>query len=68
MMLDGEAYSRRLESFSDSTIQLMVDLMAYTRDIDIKMTDLSAEDSLTEEQLVEKLLELKELAEQQKGT
>ena len=66
MLLEGEAYSQRLESLSNSTIELKASLMGYTKEIAIKMIDLTADDSLTEEQLVEELLKLKEQAERQK--
>ena len=67
MMLEGEAYSRRLENLSDTTTELTLSLMGYTKEIAIKMIDLTADDSLTEEQLVEELLKLKEQAERQKA-
>lgn len=68
MLLEGEAYSRRLESFADSTIELMLFLTSSTKEISLRTTDIMANSELTEKQVVEKLLKLKELAEQQKGT
>lgn len=67
MRLEGEAYSERLESFSDSTLELIADLMGYTMKIHIQMSDITTNSELSEEEVVEKLLELKAFAERQKN-
>lgn len=60
MRLRGEEYSKRLQQFSDDTIRLISDINnGNNREIAIKMSDITTDSELTEEQVVEKLLELK---------
>ena len=55
MRLSGEEYSKRLEEFSYDTLLLMSELMKSTREKAIKMSDITTDSTLTEEQVVEKL-------------
>lgn len=62
MRLRGEEYSKRLQQFSDDTIRLISDINnGNNREIAIKMSDITTDSELTEEQVVEKILELKAL-------
>ena len=62
MRLKGEEYSKRLQQFSDDTIRLISDINnGNNREIAIKMSDITTDSELTEEQVVENLLELKAL-------
>ena len=58
MMLEGEAYSRRLESFSDATMQLILDVDSMNKTNAIESNRITADSELTEEEVVEKLKEL----------
>ena len=60
MILEGEAYSRRLEEFSDSTMQLILDVDSMSKENAIKSSEITANSGLTEEQVVAELLKLKE--------
>ena len=59
MRLKGEAYTESLESFSDITIMLMAEIIGTTRENSQKMSDVTTDSTLTEEQIIEKLTELK---------
>ena len=59
MRLRGEAYSERLEAYSTSTLELMAELDMYGKEMTLKKTDITTDSELSEEQVVEKLLELK---------
>ena len=59
MRLKGEEYSKRLQEFSDSTIKLISEMMCFSKDIYQKCRDITTDSELTEEQVVEKLQELK---------
>ena len=59
MRLKGEEYSKRLQKFSDSAIKLISEMMCCTEDIYQSCRDITTDSELTEEQVVEKLLELK---------
>ena len=61
MRLKGEEYSKRLEEYSDSTIKLISEMMCCTEDIYQSCRDITTDSELTEEQVAEKLLELKAL-------
>ena len=57
--LSGNAYRKRLESFSNETLQLIME--CYTsRYKSRQVTDITSDSRLNEEQIVKKLLELKE--------
>lgn len=60
MLLQGEAYSRRLEEFSDSTLQLILDVDSMSKENAIKSGKITANSELAEEQVVAELLKLKE--------
>jgi hypothetical protein len=60
MRLKGEAYSRRLESYFDSTLQLMSDIKSLSKEKVLKAADITTNSELTEEQVVAELLKLKE--------
>ena len=59
MRLSGEAYSQRLETFSDSTIQLIMDIDSTGREKALKTTEITANPDYSEEEVVKLLLELK---------
>ena len=62
MRLRGEEYSKRLQPYSDDTIRLIsVINNGNNKEIAIKMSDITTDSELTEEQVVEKILELKAL-------
>ena len=63
MRLKGEAYSRRLESYSDSTIRLIMELNSMDKETALKESDITTDSELTEEQVVERLRKLLEEAE-----
>ena len=58
MRLKGEAYSRRLEEFSRSTLVLMSEIMSSTEEAALAMSDITTNSELTEDQVVEQLKEL----------
>ncbi len=60
MILNEEAYSRRLESFSDSTAKLISKIFTFSREAVEKAIDIVSNSELTEEQVVEQLKKLKE--------
>ena len=60
MRLKGEAYSRRLESYADSTLQLISDIGTMSKEKVLKGHEITANSELTEEEVVAELLKLKE--------
>jgi hypothetical protein len=60
MMLEGEEYSRRLAEFSDSTMQLIMDIDSISKENACKCDEITSNSELTEEQVVAELLKLKE--------
>ena len=60
MRLSGEAYSRRLREYSDSTMQLIIDMDAISLEISRKAGDITTNSELSEEEVVEKLKALLE--------
>ena len=58
MRLHGEEYSRRLEKFSNYTLVLMSTIQMKSREMNYKSHDITTDSDLTEEQVIEKLLEL----------
>ena len=61
MRLKGEEYSKRLEEYSDETIRLIMDIDCIIREVSMEVSRITTDSELTEEQVVEKLLELKAL-------
>ena len=59
MLLSGEEYSKRLEEFSDSTIQLIMDIGAISKELAIKRTMIVADPRYSEEEVVRLLTELR---------
>jgi hypothetical protein len=59
MLLSGEAYSRRLEEFSDSTLQLMADICGMSKEKALKMSEITTNSEYSEEEVVRLLTELK---------
>ncbi len=57
--LSGDAYGKRLESFSDETMRLIMECHATTRYKSMQVHSITTNSRLNEEQVVEKLLELK---------
>ena len=60
MMLEGEEYSRRLAEFSDSTMQLIIEIDSTSEAKARRCDEITANSELTEEQVVAELLKLKE--------
>ena len=58
-MLEGEAYSRRLEEFSDSTMQLIIEIDSTSEVNARKCDEITANSELTEAEVVEQLIALK---------
>ena len=59
MILNGEAYSRRLKEFSDSTAKLISEVMPISRETLRETNKIIANSEFSEEQVVAKLKELK---------
>ena len=59
MFLNAEEYEQRLEKYSDSTIRLIMEMNNLDEEIALKKLEITTDSELTEEQVVEKLLELK---------
>ena len=55
MLLSGEAYSKRLEEFSDDTLRLISEVHLLSREAVYKCSDITSDSDLTEEQVVEQL-------------
>ena len=60
MRLKGEAYSRRLEGYSTSTLQLIADIYGMDKETILKAADITTNSELTEEQVVTELRKLLE--------
>ena len=58
MKLSGDAYSKRLESFSHFTLVLIAMVDSMSGEVVYKGHDITTDSELTEEQVIEKLLEL----------
>ena len=56
--MNEEEYEQRLESFSDYTVELIMDTVNISRETARKVSSIVEDTSLTEEQTIEKLLEL----------
>ena len=64
MRLRGEEYRKRLREYSDDTIRLIADINnGGSREAALKMSDITTDSELTEEQVVERLQRLLEEAE-----
>ena len=61
MRLVGEEYSERLRLFSSFTLVLISGIGAISREVSDKMLDITTNSELSEEQVIEKLLELKSI-------
>jgi len=59
MRLSGEAYSQRLETFSDSTIQLIMDIGGISKEKAKESIKIMTNSDYSEEEVVKLLLELK---------
>ena len=68
MRLKGEAYSRRLESYSDSTIRLIMELNSMDKETALKESDITTDSELDETEVVRRLENLKEQALTKTGT
>ena len=64
MRLQGEEYSKRLSGYSDDTIRLISQMHALDMEHLLAATAITTDSTLTEEQVVAKLLKLKASAEQ----
>ena len=61
MRLRGEEYRKRLREYSDDTIRLIADINnGGSREAALKMSDITTDSELTEEQVVERLQRLLE--------
>ena len=61
MRLSGEAYSKRLRSYSDDTIRLIADINnGCSKKVVYEKTDITTNSELSEEEVVEKLKALLE--------
>ena len=58
MRLKGEAYSRRLEKFSDATLRLIMKVDCTSVATALKASKITTNSELTEEQVVAQLKEL----------
>ena len=58
MIVSGEAFSRRLESYSDDTLMLISSFDQISKEAALKALEIVATTD-TEEEVVEKLLQLK---------
>ena len=57
MRLSGEAYSERLEAFSNFTMVLVTVIHSMSKECVLKSINITSDSDLTEEQLIEKLIE-----------
>ena len=56
MRLSGQAYSKRLRNYSDDTIRLISDINnGCSKKVAYKMTDITTDSELSEEEVVERL-------------
>ena len=60
MRLKGKEYEQRLSEFSKSTLVLISEIMPISIEISAKMSDITTNSELTEEEVVEQLKKLKE--------
>ena len=58
MRLQGEEYSKRLESYSDSTIKLISLANSGTKELAMKEMEITTDSTLNEDQVRSKLIEL----------
>ena len=58
MRLKGKDYEQRLKEYSKSTIQLIMDCNYASKEVALKMSDITTDSELTEEEVVKKLKEL----------
>ena len=59
MRLRGEKYSRRLREYTDSTMQLIMDIGGISKEAAVKRNEITTNSELNEEQVVEALKKLK---------
>jgi hypothetical protein len=59
MRLSGEAYAQRLRKYSDSTIQLIMDMDYISKEAAYSASEITTNSELTEEQVVAALKRLK---------
>ena len=59
MRLQGEEYSKRLETFSSFTMVLIMSINGISKEAAHKAVDITTDSELTEKEIVEKLLELR---------
>ena len=59
MILSGEAYSKRLAEFADSTMLLLMEINTMGKVKAVKASEIAANSDLTEEEVVRLLTELK---------
>ena len=59
MRLQGEEYSKRLETFSSFTMVLIMSINGISKEAAHKAGDITTDSELTEKEIVEKLLELR---------
>lgn len=59
VILSGEAYTQRIETFSDATIELILDTIGESNELAKEGTAIVSNLELTEEEVVQKLMELK---------
>ena len=58
MRLKGEEYSKRLEGYSDATLQLISDIKRLSKAEILEAAEITTDSELTEEEVVAKLKEL----------
>ena len=59
MRLKGEEYSRRLEGYATSTLQLISDINGMSKEKALKMSTITTNSEYNEEEVVRLLTELK---------
>ena len=60
MELKGKAYDRRIQGYSKSTLQLIMDINHISKEAATEKLKITSNSELTEEQVVEQLKKLKE--------
>ena len=60
MFLKAEEYEQRLEAYTDSTLQLIMDINSTSKELADKALKITTNSELNEEQVVEQLKKLKE--------
>ena len=58
MILKGEAYSKRLEKFTDDTMLLISKVMSLPREVVYQCLDIISDSELNEEEVVKRLKNL----------